>query len=130
MGWPLRRIVLALPPRSQRLEKRQRGRTQDIATLRELRQLAGKVQAEVATALRIKQPSVSKIERQTDMYLSTLRAYVEAIDGELELVVRLAKQPVLRLYRLSDVFGHASRSPRQSAGRRTSVRPRSASPSR
>lgn len=53
----------------------------EVEGLRELRQLAGKGQADIASALNIKQPSVSKIEKQTDMYLSTLRSYVEAIGG-------------------------------------------------
>jgi transcriptional regulator with XRE-family HTH domain len=52
-----------------------------VEGLRELRKIAGKAQAEIAMALNIKQPSVSKIEKQTDMYLSTLRSYVEAIGG-------------------------------------------------
>ena len=41
--------------------------------MRKLRRIAGKAQADIATALKIKQPSVSKIEKQADMYLSTLR---------------------------------------------------------
>ena len=50
--------------------------------LRELRQIAGKAQADIATALKIKQPSVSKIEKQADMYLSTLPSYVEAANSD------------------------------------------------
>ncbi len=72
--------------------------------LRELREIAGKAQADVATALKIKQPSVSKIEKQADMYLSTLRSYVEAVGGELELVVKLPQRPALRLHRLGDAL--------------------------
>ena len=83
-----------------------------------MRQIAGKTQAEVATALKIKQPSVSKIEKQADMYLSTLRDYVEAIGGELELMVRLPEQPVVRLYRLGDALGRTSRSQRGARPRR------------
>ena len=73
----------------------------EVATLKELRALSGKAQTEVARTLGIKQPSVSKIERQTDLYLSTLRAYVEAIGGELELVVKLPDRAPLRLDDLS-----------------------------
>lgn len=40
----------------------------------------------------LSQPFVSKIEKQTDMYLSTLRKYIEAIGGKLELVVKLPKR--------------------------------------
>ena len=38
------------------------------------------------------------------MYLSTLRSYVKAIGGELELVVKLPERPALRLLRLSDAL--------------------------
>jgi predicted transcriptional regulator len=68
--------------------------------LRQLRQLVGKGQADIAIALNIKQPSVSKIEKQTDMHLSTLRSYVEAVGGTLELTVKLPEQPVLRIHQL------------------------------
>ena len=45
-------------------------------------------QIEIASALNVKQPSVSKIEKQADMYLSTLRSYVEAVGGQLDLIAR------------------------------------------
>ena len=73
----------------------------EVATLKELRALSGRTQTEVARTLGIKQPSVSKIERQTDLYLSTLRFYVEAIERELELVVKLPDQAPVRLDGLS-----------------------------
>lgn len=76
--------------------------TQEVEGLRELRQIAGKAQADIATALNIKQPSVSKIESQSDMHLSTLRSYVEAIGGKLELTVKLPTRPPLRLQSLGD----------------------------
>jgi hypothetical protein len=41
------------------------------------------------------------------MYLSTLRSYVEAIGGELELVVTLPKRPTIRLHHLGEVLGRA-----------------------
>lgn len=75
----------------------------EVDGLRELRQLAGKGQAEIASALNIKQPSVSKIENQNDMYLSTLRSYVDAIGGELELKVKLPEGAEIRLHHLGTV---------------------------
>ncbi|RED33305.1 helix-turn-helix protein [Rhodopseudomonas thermotolerans] len=76
---------------------------QDVDGLRELRQIVGKAQADIAFALNITQPSVSKIERQTDMHLSTLRNYVEAVGGELELTVKLPKRPAMRIHHLGDL---------------------------
>lgn len=54
--------------------------------LTELRQAREKTQAEVAAALGTGQAAVSKLERREDMYVSTLREYVEALGGELRLV--------------------------------------------
>jgi DNA-binding XRE family transcriptional regulator len=90
------RNVLSPQPQGQRSRKR-RQRKREVKSLRELRLIAGKSQADVAAELQITQPSVSKIEKQDDMYLSTLRAYVQAIGGELELVVKLRKRPALLL---------------------------------
>jgi len=50
--------------------------------LRRARQLS---QQQLAEILDIKQGSVSKLERRTDLYISTLRRYIEAMGGELEL---------------------------------------------
>ena len=116
MDRAFRRIVSSSPPR--RSGKRHRELKREVESLRELRLIAGKAQADVATVLQIKQPSVSKIETQVDMYLSTLRAYVEAIGGQLELVIRLRERPVSRLYRLSGALGRTSRSPPNGAPRR------------
>jgi hypothetical protein len=116
MDRAFRRIVSASPP--QRRGKRHQELKREVESLRELRLIAGKAQADVATALQIKQPSVSKIETQVDMYLSTLRAYVEAIGGELELVIRLRKRSVSRLYRLRGALGRISRSGHGAPGRR------------
>lgn len=90
MGRSLNEVINALPPEEQaRIDTRYQELKQEVEGLRELRQLAGKAQADIASALNIKQPSVSKIEKQADMYLSTLRSYVEAIGGQLELTVKL-----------------------------------------
>jgi transcriptional regulator with XRE-family HTH domain len=56
--------------------------------LSEVRQLAGKSQQEVAAVLGIKQPSLSKLERQRDMQLSTLNRIVTALGGQLEVLAK------------------------------------------
>lgn len=56
--------------------------------LYKLRDARDMTQVRLATKLGTTQASVSKLERRTDMYLSTLRRYVEAMGGELEIVAR------------------------------------------
>jgi len=54
-------------------------------SLAQLRRARALTQAQLATLLDMQQPAVSRLERQTDMYLSTLRSYVEAMGGALQL---------------------------------------------
>ena len=109
MGRTLDEVMDTLPKaRRDRVEARYRELKQEVESLRQLRKVAGKAQADIAAALKIKQPSVSKIERQADMYLSTLRSYVKAIGGELELVVHLPSRPALHLHHLGDMLPAAA----------------------
>ena len=62
--------------------------------LSEVRKLTGKSQRQVAEALGIKQPSLSKLEKQSDMQISTLRRIVQALGGELEVLARFPKGTV------------------------------------
>ena len=56
--------------------------------LNELRQARGLSQKMLAEVLHIQQPSVAKLEKSTDMYISTLRSHIEAMGGQLEVVAR------------------------------------------
>ena len=104
MGRTLDDVIAALPEaRRAGVEARFLELKGEAEGLAELRRAAGKAQADIASALNIKQPSVSKIERQADMYLSTLRNYVEAVGGRPDLVVHLPSRAPLRLERLGDV---------------------------
>jgi hypothetical protein len=69
MGRSLDQVIAELTPeRWERVEARYHELRRDVEGLRALRQIAGKAQTDFATALNIKQPSVSKIEKQADMY--------------------------------------------------------------
>lgn len=58
-------------------------------SLRELRQLAGVTQVQASDALEMNQGQLSRLERQDDWKLSTLRRYVEALGAEFEVVAVL-----------------------------------------
>jgi transcriptional regulator with XRE-family HTH domain len=82
---------------TKKTQTRAARRTQELLAellLSEVRQLAGKSQQQVAQALGIKQPSLSKLERQSDMQISTLRKIVKALGGELEVLARFPKGTV------------------------------------
>ena len=56
--------------------------------LNELRQARGLSQKMLAQVLHVQQPSIAKLEKRTDMYLSTLRSHIEAMGGELDVLAR------------------------------------------
>lgn len=77
-----------MTPESQaRADKQARAMLAEMP-LNELRQARGLSQKMLAEVLHIQQPAVAKIEKRTDMYLSTLRSHIEAMGGELEVVAR------------------------------------------
>ncbi|MDE2515094.1 MAG: XRE family transcriptional regulator [Rhodospirillales bacterium] len=120
MGRNLEAVIAALPAsRRARIEARYQTLQQEVEGLGELRRVTGKAQAEIAARLGIRQPSVSKIEKQADMYLSTLRSYVEAVGGALELVVRLPAHPPLRLEKLGDAGAAIGKTSRPQAAPRS-----------
>ncbi|MCC7290439.1 MAG: helix-turn-helix transcriptional regulator [Phycisphaerales bacterium] len=79
--------------------------------LSEIRAGRGMSQVEVAKALGIKQPSLSKLEKQSDMQLSTLEKIVKVLGGELEVVARFPKGEV----RISPFGGTRRRSQKHHA---------------
>ncbi|EOI3364966.1 XRE family transcriptional regulator, partial [Aeromonas hydrophila] len=56
--------------------------------LDELRQARGPSQKMLAEILHVQQPAIAKMEKRTDMYLSTLRSHIEVMGGQLEVVAR------------------------------------------
>ncbi len=71
------------------IERRRRGEAVGATTLAEARSEQGLTQSQVAERMGISQSDVSKLERRDDALLSTLRRYVEALGGRLELRVSL-----------------------------------------
>ncbi len=72
-------------------------------SLTELRRARAMTQHQLAADLHVGQASIAKLERRTDMYLSTLRRFVEAMGGELEIVARFPDQPLVRLRGLGEL---------------------------
>jgi Helix-turn-helix domain len=66
-------------------------------TLAELRRARAMTQEQLASDLHVGQASIAKLERRTDMYLSMLRRFVEAMGGELDIVARFPDQPQVKL---------------------------------
>lgn len=80
----LRRRVRADPERAHRVTEHKRA-ILDALALAEAREQRNVTQKDIAEILGVTQANVSRIEREDDVYLSTLRKYVEALGGRLEL---------------------------------------------
>jgi len=62
--------------------------------LRAMRELIGKTQADLAEEAETSQGEISEAERRKDHLVSTLRRYVEALGGELEVIARFGDRTV------------------------------------
>jgi len=82
------------PERQERIRKRTEEMLAELP-LQELRQARALSQQELAEVLGLNQATISKLERRTDMYLSSLRRFVEAMGGELEISARFPEGKVL-----------------------------------
>jgi predicted XRE-type DNA-binding protein len=72
--------------------------------LNELRQARGLSQKMLAELLHVQQPSIAKLEKRTDMYISTLRSHIEAMGGELEVIARFPEGTV-KISNFSELAG-------------------------
>jgi transcriptional regulator with XRE-family HTH domain len=90
---------LARLPQQERqaIEARAAELIQEEATLRGLREAHDRSQREIAERLNIQQAAVSKLERRTDMYISTLRNFVRAMGGDLEIIARFPDRSPVRI---------------------------------
>jgi transcriptional regulator with XRE-family HTH domain len=91
------------------------GEAIDLAQIRQARKLS---QAEIGRALHIGQASVAKIEKRTDMYVSTLRRFIEATGGELEIVARFPDHTI-RIRQFSDLARQDDDKPKRVGIQRT-----------
>lgn len=106
--------------RQARIARRASELIAEEMTLQDLRKAQKLTQEQMAAALHIGQDSVSRIEKRSDFLLSTLRTYVQAMGGSLDLVVRFADRKPVILSSLEDVAATASpksRSTKRSSGR-------------
>jgi hypothetical protein len=110
--WSDIRVTSSDPERQARLDQETR-LTSVLLSLFQMRERRGVSQEELARLWETSQPNVSKIEHQDDVLVSTLRRYVEALGGRLEVqAVFPEERIVLDLSR----GGQPEERPRNAAG--------------
>jgi hypothetical protein len=95
--------VLKKLPRKERkaIETRRQELLAEYMTLQDLRKARELTQQRMAELLGIKQANVSRIEKRSDLLLSTLGSYVAAMGGRLRLVAEFPDRPPVVLSKLS-----------------------------
>ena len=73
------------PERRQRIDEMKRELLAEMP-LHELRRARELTQRDMAKLLKVNQPAVSKLEQRADVYVSSLRSYIEAVGGKLKIV--------------------------------------------
>ena len=82
------------PERRKRIEVRKE-ELRAAMLLHELRQARAMTQKAVGEVLNVRQPAVARLERRTDMYVSNLRSYIEAMGGRLDIVAQFPQGSVV-----------------------------------
>src|SRR5580698_3401677 len=87
-------IIAGLSPaQRKKVESRAAQLIAEEMTLRELRHARKLTQVRMAKALGVTQDSISRLEKRSDLLLSTLRKTVEAMGGNLSLVAEFPDRP-------------------------------------
>jgi transcriptional regulator with XRE-family HTH domain len=89
-------IIADLPPaRRAKVQGRARELLGEEMALQQLRKAHRLTQEQMARALHVGQDSISKLESRSDLLISTLRSYVEAMGGALKIVVEFKSGSVV-----------------------------------
>jgi len=91
------------PARRKKVEARTAALIAEEQSLRDLRHALELTQEKMAEELGIGQEGVSRLEKRSDLLISTLRGYVEAMGGKLRLVAEFPDRPPVLLSGLATV---------------------------
>src|SRR5262249_13480211 len=92
---PFAELTRKFPPKRRARVARRVAELKTEMVLAELRQARQRSQEELARALKVNQPAVAKLEKRTDMYVSNLRRYVEALGGRLKITAEFPEGEVM-----------------------------------
>lgn len=104
MAKKLAQIMQEIPQaRRNKIEARTQELIAEYMTLRDMRKARELTQERMAELLNIRQDSVSRLEKRTDLLLSTLRSYVKAMGGELQLIAEFPDRPPVVLTGIAEL---------------------------
>ena len=88
------KLMGAMSARSQGRVKKKMNQLRHEMALGEVRKAMSLTQNDLAKELHIKQAALARLENRTDMYISSLRKYITALGGELDIVARFPEGEV------------------------------------
>lgn len=91
------------PQRRAKIERRAKELLDEHMTLQEIRKAQKLTQEHMAEVLGIGQDSVSRLEKRTDLHLSTLDNYISAMGGKLKLVAEFPNRSPITIEKLTDL---------------------------
>ncbi len=86
MARSFKELRAKMPAKAQALSMGKANQILKKMALQEIRQVRKLSQEELATILKMKQANISRIENGSDMYISTLRSYIEGMGGKLNII--------------------------------------------
>ncbi|MBS2009538.1 MAG: helix-turn-helix transcriptional regulator [Cyanobacteria bacterium SZAS TMP-1] len=104
-------MTISLDDYIKKLSPEQRARVDELArkliaeekTLREIRKAREFSQVTLAELLDMNQGDLSKLERRSDAYISTIRRYIEALGGTLELIATFPETGPVKIGSLGEL---------------------------
>ncbi len=88
MAKPFKNLREKMSPQAQAASAEKAKKLLEELPLQALRHARRLSQEELAAVLHVKQAHISKLERRTDMYISTLRNFIRAMGGDLDIIAR------------------------------------------
>ena len=91
---PFRELTKDFTPERRRRVDAIKRELRSEMPLHELRRARALTQQNLAETLHVSQPAVAKLEQRTDVYVSSLRSYIEAVGGRLRIVAEFPEGEV------------------------------------
>ncbi len=103
MARTLEQVVASMPKKQQkRIAKRFQKMKAEYLALQDLRKAMELTQEEVAAELNMRQGNLSRLEKRSDLMISTLRKYIEAMGGKLNIIAEFPNRPPVNIKGFSE----------------------------
>ncbi|MFC3907866.1 helix-turn-helix domain-containing protein [Legionella dresdenensis] len=89
--------------RKSMIQKRANQLIAEEMTLRDLRLALEKTQQDLGQVLHMKQEGISRLEKRSDMLISTLNKYISAMGGSLKLMAEFPDRAPVEIHGIADI---------------------------